>query len=112
MTDRPYETLRERLGRGEPVILDGAIGTQILRRGVTWADHQNLARPEVIRALHADYVEVGADVISTNTFQLTKRSLENHFRDRAHMERVGVPGLIDRPEASLRAAVKLCQEAR
>src|SRR5262245_52117588 len=112
MTDRPYAALRERLGRNEPVVLDGAIGTEILRRDVTWADHQNLARPDVIRALHADYVRVGADVISTNTFQLTKRSLENHFRDQAHLERIGVPGLIDRPEASLRAAVKLCQEAR
>jgi methionine synthase I (cobalamin-dependent) len=112
MADRPYESLRERLGRGDAVVLDGAIGTEILRRDVTWADHQNLARPDVIRALHADYVRSGADVISTNTFQLTRRSLENHFRDRAHMERVGVPGLAERPEASLRAAVKLCQEAR
>jgi methionine synthase I (cobalamin-dependent) len=112
MADRPHDALRERLGRGAPVILDGAIGTEILRRDVTWADHQNLARPDVIRALHADYVRAGADVISTNTFQLTKRSLVSHFRDRAHMERVGVPGLIERPEASLRAAVKLCQEAR
>ncbi|HEV8638918.1 MAG TPA: homocysteine S-methyltransferase family protein [Chloroflexota bacterium] len=113
MADRStYGPLRERLARSQPLILDGAIGTEILRRDVTWADHQNLARPDVIRALHVDYLRAGADVISTNTFQLTKRSLENHFRDRAHLERVGVPGLTERPEASLRAAVKLCQEAR
>jgi homocysteine S-methyltransferase len=112
MRTRDYGPIQERLTRREPVILDGAIGTEILRRDVTWADHQNLARPDVIRQLHGDYVRAGADVISTNTFQLTKRSLRGHFRDRAHMARVGVPELDGRPEASLRAAVALCQEAR
>ena len=112
MTTPHYAPIRDRLLKHQPVILDGAIGTEILRRDVTWADHQNLARPDVIRQLHRDYVDAGADVISTNTFQLTKRSLRGHFRDRAHMERIGVAGLEERPEASLRAAVALCQEAR
>jgi len=93
-------------------VLDGAIGTEILRRDVTWADHQNLARPDVIRALHADYVKAGADVLSTNTFQLTKRAMRNHFRDDDHMTRVGVPGLLERTDDSLRAAVQLCVDAR
>ena len=93
-------------------MLDGAIGTEILRRDVTWADHQNLARPDVIRALHADYVKAGADVLSTNTFQLTKRAMRNHFRDDDHMTRVGVPGLLERTDDSLRAAVQLCVDAR
>src|SRR5205823_3523473 len=42
----------------------------------------------------------------------SKRSLRNHFRDEAHMHRVGAPDLESRPEAMLRAAVRLCQEAR
>lgn len=112
MSDAFYGPIRERLEARQPVVLDGAIGTEILRRDVTWADHQNLARPDVIRALHADYVRAGADVISTNTFQLSKRSLLNHFRDEAHMAHVGAPDLPTRPEESLRAAVKLTQEAR
>ncbi len=107
-----YAYVAERLAARRPVILDGAIGTEILRRDLTWADHQNLARPEVIRALHVDYVNAGADVISTNTFQLSKRSIRNHFRDAAHMRRVGAPDLETRPEAMLRAAVRLCQDAR
>ena len=37
-----YGPLRERMARGEMVILDGGIGTEILRRDVTWADHQVL----------------------------------------------------------------------
>lgn len=112
MADANYGPIRERLAARQPVILDGAIGTEILRRDVTWADHQNLARPDVIRTLHADYVRAGADVISTNTFQLSRRSLLNHFRDAAHMARIGAPDLASRPEASLRAAVLLAQEAR
>jgi homocysteine S-methyltransferase len=112
MSDAYYGPIGERLAGRQPVVLDGAIGTEILRRDVTWADHQNLARPDVIRNLHADYVRAGADVISTNTFQLSKRSLLNHFRDEAHMARIGAPDLPNRPEESLRAAVRLTQEAR
>src|SRR5581483_1303375 len=76
-----YAYVAERLAARRPLILDGAIGTEILRRDLTWADHQNLARPDVIRALHVASVTAGADVISTNTFQLSKRSIRNHFRD-------------------------------
>ena len=107
-----YDPIRERLLRGEVVILDGAIGTEILRRDVTWADHQVLDRPTVIRAIHEDYVRAGADVISTNTFQLTRRALYNHFRDEAHRRHVGPPDLDDRADRLLRAAARLAVEAR
>jgi len=107
-----YGPLRERLARGETVILDGGIGTEILRRDVTWADHQVLDRPTVVRAIHGDYVAAGADVISTNTFQLTRRALYNHFRDEAHRKHIGPADLDDRAERLLRAAAKLAIEAR
>src|SRR6266540_3166087 len=45
-----YGPIRARLRRGEVLILDGAIGTDILRRDLTWADHQVLSRPTVVRA--------------------------------------------------------------
>lgn len=107
-----YAPIRERLERGAPVILDGGIGTEILRRDVTWADHQVLDRPTVVRAIHRDYVEAGADVISTNTFQLTRRALFNHFRDEAHRRQIGPPDLEDRAARLLRAAARLAVEAR
>jgi S-methylmethionine-dependent homocysteine/selenocysteine methylase len=107
-----YGPLRERLAQGGTVVLDGGIGTEILRRDVTWADHQVLDRPTVVRAIHRDYVDAGADVISTNTFQLTRRALYNHFRDDAHREQVGAGDLHDRAERLLRAATKLAVEAR
>ena len=37
-----YAPLRERMARGGTVVLDGGIGTGILRRDITWADHQVL----------------------------------------------------------------------
>ncbi len=107
-----YAPIKARLDRGEVVLLDGAIGTEILRRDVTWADHQVLDRPTVIRAIHEDYVRAGADVISTNTFQLTRRALFNHFRDDAHRRHIGAPDLDDRAERLLRAATELAIAAR
>lgn len=107
-----YEPIREKLAGGELVILDGAIGTEILRRDVTWADHQLKKRPDVVRAIHADYIEAGADVISTNTFQLTRRAFLNHFKDREHMRHIGAPDLETRWAELLRAGVALAREAR
>jgi S-methylmethionine-dependent homocysteine/selenocysteine methylase len=107
-----YEPLANRLARGGVLVLDGAIGTEILRRDLTWADHQLKQRPDVVRAIHADYIAAGADVISTNTFQLTRRSFLNHFKDLAHMRHIGAPGLEDRWAELLRAGVALAHEAR
>jgi methionine synthase I (cobalamin-dependent) len=106
-----YAAIRERLALGQPVVLDGAIGTEILRRDLTWADHQLLDRPDVVRAIHADYLAAGADVISTNTFQLTRRGFENHFRDREHMRHIGASDLETRWAELLRAGVELARAA-
>ena len=107
-----YAAVSDKLASGRPLVLDGAIGTEILRRDVTWADHQLLKRPDVVRAIHADYLAAGADVISTNTFQLTRRAFAGHFKDEDHMRRIGVPGLETRWATLLTAGVELAREAR
>jgi S-methylmethionine-dependent homocysteine/selenocysteine methylase len=107
-----YDTIRSRLRSGDLVILDGAIGTEILRRDVSWADHQLKARPDKIRSIHQDYIRAGADVITTNTFQLARRSFTGHFRDEAHMRHIGAPGLDNRAAELLTAAADLAREAR
>ena len=76
--------LRERL-----LVLDGAMGTMIQRypleeadfRGARFADHSrplrgnndllSLTRPDIIRAIHAEYFAAGADMVETNTFSGT-----------------------------------------
>ncbi|MBI1852335.1 MAG: methionine synthase [Planctomycetes bacterium] len=60
-------------------VFDGAMGTAIQARGLGAADfggpefegcneNLNLTRPDVVAAIHAGYLEVGADVVETNTF--------------------------------------------
>ncbi|MGH7308872.1 MAG: homocysteine S-methyltransferase family protein, partial [Candidatus Rokuibacteriota bacterium] len=70
--------LRAALGQ-RILVLDGAMGTMLQARGLSATDfggsawegcneHLNLTRPDVIRSIHAAYLEAGADIISTNTF--------------------------------------------
>lgn len=74
------------LAKRKIIILDGAMGTMIQRykleeddyRGKQYADHQkdlkgnndllSLTRPDVIEAIHLEYLQSGSDIISTNTF--------------------------------------------
>jgi len=111
-TPNAYEAIAGKLSQGETVILDGAIGTEILRRNVTWADHQLANKPDFVRGIHEDYIRAGADVISTNSFQLCRRALYNHFRDEAHRRQIGARDLEDRANKLLAASVHLAREAR
>lgn len=68
-----YDHIREKLARGETIILDGGTGTDIQRRGVpmsssTWCAEANISHPQVVREVHADYIKAGADIIIANTF--------------------------------------------
>ncbi len=73
--------LQERLARGEVIILDGGTGTELERRGVpmhdqAWSGAAILSHPEVLRQVHADYIEAGADIVITNTFATSRSMLE------------------------------------
>jgi homocysteine S-methyltransferase len=107
-----YAPVHEMLKGKQTVILDGAIGTEILRRNVTWADHQLANKPDFVRGIHEDYILAGANVLSTNSFQLCRRALYNHFRDEAHRRRVGARDLDERANKLLAASVVLAREAR
>jgi 5-methyltetrahydrofolate--homocysteine methyltransferase len=85
----PASRLRELLDQ-RILILDGAMGTMIQRsklteadfRGTRFADHPRdlkgdsdvlvLTRPDVIAAIHREYLAAGADIIETNTFGGTR----------------------------------------
>ena len=107
-----YALIKQKLAENQIVILDGGIGTEILRRNVSWSDHQVTKLPEVIRSIHEDYIKAGADVITTNTFQLSRRSFLNHFKDIGHMRHIGSENLERRAAELLRAAVERAREAR
>ena len=62
------------------LLLDGATGTELERRGVDmalplWSARALLAAPEVVAAIHRDYLRAGAGAITTNTFRTHRRSL-------------------------------------
>jgi len=107
-----YAPIHDKMKSKELVILDGAIGTEILRRNVTWADHQLANKPDFVRGIHEDYILAGANVLSTNSFQLCRRALYNHFRDEAHRRQVGARDLDERANKLLAASVVLAREAR
>ncbi len=78
------------------LVLDGAMGTMIQAAGLGAADfggeryegcneHLNATRPDVIRSIHAAYLDAGADCVSTNTFGCAPYVLgEYGLADRAH----------------------------
>ncbi len=103
---------RRKLEGKETIILDGGIGTEILRRGSNWASHLIKDDPDLVRSIHADYIDVGSDVITTNTFQLSRRSFRNHFNDLEHMEAIGGLNLERCADELIADGVKLACEAR
>ena len=111
MADR-YGKLKERMAHREIVILDGGIGSEMLRRGVTWEGHKVESEPDAIRSIHADYLRAGADVISTNTFQLARRSYANHFADPEHLHHIGPQDIETRAPILIGEGVMRALEAR
>jgi 5-methyltetrahydrofolate--homocysteine methyltransferase len=91
------------------LVLDGAMGTMIQAAGLGAADfggeryegcneHLNVTRPDVIRDIHAAYLDAGADLVSTNTFGCAPYVL-------------GEYGLADQAHALCLAAARLAREA-
>ena len=77
--DNPFLELLE-AGR-LPVLGDGAMGTMLNARGVSFEecfDALNRTNPELVAAVHQAYVEAGAQVIQTNTFGANRFKLASH----------------------------------
>jgi methionine synthase I (cobalamin-dependent)/5,10-methylenetetrahydrofolate reductase len=71
-----------------PVLCDGAMGTLLYAKGIfinRCYDELNLSQPELIRAVHHDYLQAGAEIIETNTFGANSFRLARHsISDRVH----------------------------
>lgn len=98
-----YNEIARKLAAGEMVILDGGTGTEIQRHGVpmdgeVWCAMANLTHGDAVRAVHADYIRAGANVITANTYASSPLSF-------SHLGRDGEIENIDR------TAVRLAHEA-
>jgi methionine synthase I (cobalamin-dependent)/5,10-methylenetetrahydrofolate reductase len=78
-----------------PVLCDGAMGTLLYAKGIfinRSYDELNLSQPDLIRGIHHEYLQAGAEIIETNTFggnsfRLARHSLADKVRD---INRAGV----------------------
>lgn len=92
---------RDRLASG-PLLADGAIGTLLFSRGIPQRavlDELVATRPELIGAIHREYLAAGADIIETATFGANRVRLAPH-------------GLADRAGRLARRGAQLAREAR
>src|SRR5690242_3371851 len=94
------EDFRKRLEQGS-ILCDGAMGTLLYSKGIfinRCYDELNLSQPDLIRGIHHDYLQAGAEIIETNTFGANRVRLERH-------------GLGDHVSEISLAGVKLAREA-
>jgi len=87
-----------------PILLDGGMGRELQRRGLasvsgTWSAEALLAQPSVVRDIHKDFIDAGAEVITTSNYAVVPFMLARS-------------GLEDRMEDMLAASVRLTREAR
>ena len=91
LTDILSESLKQRI-----MILDGGMGTMIQEYKLEEADYRGerfadwhievkgnndllvLTKPEIIKAIHKEYLEAGADIIETNTFNATQIAMADY----------------------------------
>jgi homocysteine S-methyltransferase len=82
-------------------VFDGAMGTMLYSKGVfinQCYDELNLRAPEMVREIHKQYVDAGADVIETNSFGANRVKLTQH-------------GLQDQTRELTRAAAQIARQA-
>ena len=71
-----YNPLASTLDAGQVFVLDGALATELERRGANlndplWSAKLLIEQPALIRQVHADYFAAGADVATTASYQAT-----------------------------------------
>ena len=98
-----FERLQQRLAAGEIILMDGGMGTEIERRGLisptTWSGGPMLTHPDMVRDIHQEYIEAGAEIIITNTFGTGRDMLEEG-------------GLEDRTTEANRLGIEAALQAR
>jgi methionine synthase I (cobalamin-dependent) len=92
----------ERLSMGRPVLMDGAVNTELSRKGLLFKSNEwlriNLECPEILAQIHRDYARAGAELHIANSFSTARHVLE-------------AAGLGEQYEALNLAAVQLCRDA-
>ena len=99
-----YEKMMGRIRSGDCILIDGATGTETQRRGVpqlknAWNGGGALSHPDIVRQVHVDYLQAGAEIIISDSFA-------------THLHALAAAGEADRFEEYNRRSVELAVEAR
>ena len=113
-----YNSIKQRLENNDTIILDGAIGAELEKKGAKmhkdlWCGTCSVESPDLVKKVHEDYILAGADIITTNTYattpiamkqygfndqikefnkksvQLAKEAIKNSNKERSEERRVG-----------------------
>lgn len=103
----------DRLFSGRTVLCDGAMGTMLYSRGVfinRCYDELNLSQPDLVRTVHMEYLQAGAEIIETNTFGANSVRLER-FGLQTKTREINVAGIRLARESVRQIAEKQSVEA-
>jgi S-methylmethionine-dependent homocysteine/selenocysteine methylase len=107
----PEQNFTDRLAAGHRLLMDGGTGSELQRRGIdvlqgataqrlgAWSGPANIDAPDAVSEVHRDYLNVGADIIISNSFWTNRH-------------RLAPIGLGDDWERYARAAGRIAVEAR
>src|SRR5687767_10442062 len=73
------KNVREIIDDDRVYVFDGAVGTRLYDKGVyinRSYDELNLVAPDLVREVHEEYINAGADIIETNSFGATRHKLQ------------------------------------
>jgi len=81
-----YSFIKQKLDQGRIVILDGGIGAELEKSGADmdkdlWCGKCSVDNPELVKKVHENYIDAGADVITTNTYGTTPISMKQYGYD-------------------------------
>ncbi len=89
------KTFLELLESGQPILSDGAMGTILHARGVSFDecfDALNLNNPGLVAEIHREYIDAGSQIIQTNTFGANRYKLARH-RLENEVEQINTAGV-------------------
>ena len=78
-----YDAIKTKLENNKIIILDGGMGAELEKTGAhmdkhMWCGKCSVDHPELVKKVHEDYINAGADVITTNTYSTTPISMRQY----------------------------------
>ena len=94
-----WTDLERTLGQGRLLIIDGATGTQVEKKGGAmnqhgWSCAAQLFVPDLVQEVHQDYIHAGADIVIANTYATNRNVMAG-------------AGLAERTEEAITTAIDI-----